>query len=163
MHLPASRSHMRTVGEILQQEQSLGWPHMQSKQCQLRIGAWKGLAQQDLPTWRTEEAVLAKDCGKSRASVNVGMRCPTRTGFVGKEGRYFVEKESRQTGITQGFLLSSALLPGSVHLQPEILPRGIPSSADVSTLGRAEVRVAAFHQNRDVYSWSSSEIETILL
>lgn len=63
-----------------------------------------------------------------------------------------MEKGSQQTGITQGFLLSSDLLPGSVHSQPEILPGGIPSSADVSTLGRTEVRMAAFHQNRDVCS-----------
>lgn len=66
-----------------------------------------------------------------------------------------MEMESQQTGLTQDFLLSSALLPGSLHSEPEILPKGIPSSADVNTLGRAEVRVAAFHQNRDVYSWSS--------
>lgn len=136
---------------------------MQSKWCQLRAGAWKGPAQQDLPSERTGEAVLAKDCDKSRASVSVGMSCPIRTGFVGKAGRRFMEKGSQQTGITQGFLRSSALLPGSVHSETEILPGGIPSSADGSTLGRAEVRGAAFHQNRDVYSWSSSEVEIFLL
>lgn len=74
-----------------------------------------------------------------------------------------MERGSRQTGITQGFLLSSALLPGSMHSEPEILPGGIPSSADVNTLGRAEVRGAAFHQNRDVYSRFSSETEIFLL
>lgn len=136
---------------------------MQRKRRQLRAGAWKGPAQQDLPSGRTGEAVLAKDRDKSTASVSVGVRCRIGTGFVGKAGRHFMEKGSRQTGITQGFLLSSALLPGSVHSEPEILPGGIPSSADVSTLGRAEIRVAAFHQNRDVCSRSSSEIEIFLL
>lgn len=85
---------------------------------------------------------------------------------MGKAGRRFVEEASRQTGITQGFLLSSAFLPGSVHSEPEILPGipgGIPSSADVNNLGRAEVRVAAFHQNSDVCSWSSSEIEIFFI
>lgn len=42
--LLASRSHMPSG----------------SKQCQLRAGAWKGLAQQDLLSGRTGEAVLAK-------------------------------------------------------------------------------------------------------
>lgn len=106
---------------------------------------------------------MAEDLDKSKASLSVGMRCLIGTGFVGKMGRHSMEKGSWETGITQGFLLSSALLPGSVHSEPEILPGGIPSSADMHTFGRAQVRVAAFHQNRDVYSWSSSEIEIFLL
>lgn len=102
---------------------------------------------------------MAKDHDKSTAHVSVAIRCPTGTGFVGKAGRYFMEKRSRQTGITAGFLQSSALLPGSVLSEPEILPGGIPGSADVSSLGRA---VAALHQNTFVYLWYSLEIEILL-
>lgn len=114
-HLPVSRSHTPSVGGDIPAGAISGVAPCANKMASVQGKGLQRAGRAGSAKWENWGGSFGKDRDKSAAPVSVGMRCPIGTGFVGKAGRHFMEKGPQQTGIVQGFLLSSALLPGSVH------------------------------------------------